>query len=115
MGLIDRIQRSKSDIVIEVQGYAWSVGALILQAADHRVCSKNSTIMLHQGAESIEGTPQSVKAWTKANAIQDKRLMSLLVSRTQKDTKFWTSQMRDGDLILTADKALKLNVVDEII
>ena len=115
LGLIDAMRRHKAKITIEVMGYCWSVGAAILQGADVRKISKNSTLMLHRGSEEVEGDNQTTRAWIKHNTKQEKVFMSQLAARTGKDARFWERMFANGDLILSAVEAKKLNLIDEII
>ena len=115
IGLIDIIQSLPNHVTIEVQGYAWSVGAWFLQAADERVMTRNSTLMLHEGEETVVGTPRTIRAWLRRNKKQDAVLMRLLSKRTGKSVMFWKQRMNNIDVLYNASESKKLNLVDSII
>lgn len=64
MAIYDAIQTCKNHVTIKVYGHAMSMGSIILQAADHRMMSKNSRIMIHYGTFGIHDHCKSSYKWS---------------------------------------------------
>jgi len=53
--IYDAIKASPCDTTMKVYGCAYSMGSIILQAADHRLMSPNSSLMFHDGSSFASG------------------------------------------------------------
>ena len=60
MAIYDAIKSCKNHVTIVVFGMAMSMGSIILQAADKRVMSANSRVMIHYGTWGINDHPKKV-------------------------------------------------------
>ena len=49
MAIYDAISNCKNHVTIRVYGHAMSMGSIILQAADQRIMTRHSRIMIHYG------------------------------------------------------------------
>lgn len=68
MAIYDVAKNAKSHITIRVNGYAMSMGSVILQSADTRVMMPNSRFMIHYGTLSQpESSPIQLKRWMDEN------------------------------------------------
>lgn len=108
LAIYDAIRECKSPVHIGVLGKAYSMAAWVLQAADYRIISPSSSVMIHDG----EGPKD---AWTKKQDIYCRQIM--LDSIKKKNPKFTVNeiqQLLDRDTFLTAEEALHLGLVDEI-
>ncbi len=56
MAIYDAIKTSNCYCVIKVYGHAMSMGSVILQAADHRIMTPNSKLMIHYGTNGSGGS-----------------------------------------------------------
>lgn len=107
------------DVTIKVRGVAASMGGMILQAADHRIIGRYSTLMIHKGgmtydaehsltvdqmADDVEWQRQSVE-----------RMIDLFLERTNLLTR---QQIRRAisrkDWWIPAPAAVELGLADEI-
>lgn len=61
MAIHDTIASSSAHVTIRVTGNAASMGAVILQAADHRVVTPYSTVMFHIGETSTSAPSKEAK------------------------------------------------------
>lgn len=117
-GIYDRIRRSPCHITIEVYGQASSAGSIILQAADKRVVSLNSFVMIHMGTWGHEGHPAEVKKWRAYGDRWDSWMVDTYFNRIrEKNPKFKKSklkQMLEHDTILTAQEAVDLGLADKV-
>ena len=115
MAMYDLIKNSPCFITIKVIGSAHSMGAVILQAADERVMTKNSTLMVHSGQTVIDAESDNFKRWQKEYERLDKAIEDVFSKRLRgKVTKKELREMLRFDTILDANKALKLGFVDKI-
>ena len=61
MAIHDTLASSSAHVTIKVTGNASSMGAVILQAADHRVVTPYSTVMFHLGETSTSSPSREAK------------------------------------------------------
>lgn len=114
IALYSAIRNYPGQTICLVQGTAMSMASVILQAADRRISTANSTIMVHNGHDSASGNIDEVKRWTKHAEMICKQMYQIYADRSGKTTRYWKSKC-GTDYILDADKALKEGLIDEII
>lgn len=118
--IYDVMRNCSSFITATVVGHAMSMGAAILQGADHRQITPNADIMIHYG---YSGTGSDRINTLSASAAYDRVLMrrmeDLFLSRVRKarpgyprlQVKKWLTD----DKFFTAPQALEYGLVDEIL
>ena len=115
----DFIKNCKSHITMIAYGEIASMAAIIFQAADVRVMSVNSTLMIHYGTLGAEGHPKTVEKIVYENKRIDGWMEKMLLSKIRKvQPKYSLSKLKyklDHDTYLTAQKALELGLCDKII
>lgn len=93
---------------------AASMGAILLQAGDERVATKNTLIMLHEGSIQMAGTKGEIedtsKMWTKLQG----KFKEIVVQRSGMTPQKYSSLTKRKDAWLDAGEALKLNLIDRI-
>lgn len=114
--LISTIKSSKTPVNTVALGKAWSAGFMILLAGHYRCAQRYSTLMLHQGAAGISDSfgkmIEYAKYWDACQKRVDKYILDhSKITKKQLDENYSHKQ----DWYLTADEALKLDVIDEII
>lgn len=115
LGLIDYINTLEVKVNIICRGKALSAAAVILACATgQRMVSQNSTIMFHQASSFVNGKLGDIIATIEYVKKIETDLYALLAERTNKEASWWETNMKT-DLFLTANEALKLGVVDQII
>ena len=91
------------------------MAAWILQAADHRAATQNSTIMIHVGEVGYESDhPNNIAARVQYHEAQEKRLVAMLAERIQL-TSTEVSDLLEFDKIYTAQEAYTLGLLDEVL
>jgi ATP-dependent Clp endopeptidase proteolytic subunit ClpP len=122
MALFDEIvtlsQRGggRHKITTVVRGYAASMGGILLQAGDHRVCGRESYVMIHEIAAGTGGKIGEIKDDVKFYETISDRIVNLFVERSggkiAKATfkKNWERK----DWWLDSAGALKYGFVDEV-
>lgn len=114
----DAIKDCRNAVTVKVIGVAMSMGSIILQAADLRVMTRHSRLMIHRGNMDVTGHFNDVKRAVQENDEMDKLCMAIYLSKiTEKDSGFKLAQlqkMMDFDTYISSDKALELGLIDEI-
>lgn len=115
MAMYDIIKSCKCKVIIKVVGDAHSMGSVILQAADERIMTKNSTMLLHYGQTSIDAESDNFKRWQQEYERLEKVMELILLKKMRgKVTKKQLREMMKFDTILDATKALKFGLIDRI-
>lgn len=116
--MMDKMRRDyRIKINAVVTGYAYSMGAIILQAADHRSMGRFSTLMLHGASWILTGDEDKIfKDYQKLAKYYRAAVGDLFARRTgQHDSGWWQRFIYSGrDKFLTAQECLKLGLVDEV-
>jgi ATP-dependent protease ClpP protease subunit len=143
MAIFDVIENCNNHVTIKVMGHAMSMGSIILQAADRRVMTRNSRIMIHYGQLGLGGHAKTTYQWTSENKKYDRWMEDLFLSKIgdrkitlekyltligkKKDIPVGNAKnkkisidrekleaMLNFDTIIDAETALELNLIDEI-
>lgn len=132
MAIYNAIKSCKSYVKIIVHGAANSMSSVILQAADWRVLSPNSSIMLHHGSISLSDTSQSAAAAIKENNKNCRYMIDIFANRAingehfkeYKNQKFGikkvSAYINDAlksnlDWYISAEECVKFGFADEIL
>ncbi len=119
LAMYDVIKACKSHITITVYGQAFSAASLILQAADTRILSPHSRVMIHLGTAGYYSHPKIVKAWADECTRVINDMEAIYLKRMQdKHPDFKLKQLQkmlDFDTILSAKEAVELGLADEIL
>lgn len=104
-------------IITTITGYAYSMGAILFQAGDHRVMGRLSMLMLHSPSWMISGEDQRIfQDYEKLSGQYKKVIGELFAWRTGKrDASWWRKFIYSGrDRFLSPKECLNLGIVDEI-
>jgi len=120
LAIYDLIKTAQNKVTIDVMGNAHSIGALILQAADHRRILPNSTIMLHQGAMFTVGENKFKAAEISEHASdlkqKNEKYYQIIADATDGKLSFKdVVRVCKKDTYYSAEEALSNGLVDEII
>lgn len=110
MGLRDKGHK----VVVHVRGKAWSMGSILLQAADVRIMSPNSWFMIHKVSAGtmgrIEDMEEDVDFYGKINA----QGMAILASRSKWTVKDLKDRSYKKELWMTAKQAKRHGFCDRV-
>ena len=119
--MIEMMYKIKRELGIPVDtavlGYAYSMGADILQAGDHRQMGYFSTLMLHSAAWQVSGRDSQVFTDLKKLADLYKGMAAELFYRRTglHSQQWWRRFIYSGkERYLSAQECLKLRLVDEV-
>ncbi len=88
-----------------------SMASIILQAAENRLITPGSTIMVHDGSEVVEGSPENVMAWAKHSKDICDYMYTIYANASGKSESFWKRKCKK-DFILSAEQAIKAGLAD---
>lgn len=119
MAIYDAIQLCRSPITIKVFGYAYSMAAVILQAADERLLAPNAKLMIHYGEDSVGPShPKITKNWKKQNDKDSKWMKELFLEKIREKHPDFSEakldKMLDFDTIFSAEEAVALGLADKV-
>lgn len=119
MEVINRMRR-QYDVRIDtaVLGYAYSMGAIVSQAGDHRSIGRFGTLMLHSSSWMLSGEDERIfKDYQMLSEHYQATVAGLFAKRTgHRDAAWWRRFIYSGrDRFLGPDECLELGLVDEII
>lgn len=119
MAIYDAIQLCRSQITVKVFGYAYSMAAVILQAADERLLAPNAKIMIHWGEDGLSPNhPKITKNWKKQYDKDSKWMKELFLEKIrEKHPEFSEGKldkMLDFDTIFSAEEAVELGLADRV-
>lgn len=115
-GLLSVMERSQTPIHTIVTGCAMSCGFMMLICGHKRFAHKLSTPLYHQVSSGAWGTVKELEE----SVQESKRLQKTLESIVKDKTDITKKKLREiletkKDWYMTAEEALELNVVDEIL
>lgn len=141
MAIYDAIKLCKNHITVKVIGQASSMGSIILQAADRRLMTQNSKILIHWGEITIGSNNRNVYKHISDSKKDDAWMVDMFMEKVSgreiplslylkligkeeeapknsvkkvKIEKKQLEKMLDFDTILDAETALLLNFIDEV-
>ena len=117
--MYDLIKNSKNKVIVEVYGYAYSIAALILEAADVRLMTGLSGLLIHDTVAIVQGDHMIHKhVQLQNNANELRRLCNeyytKIAQRTGQKIDF-IKKLGTEDRVVPSAEALKLGFIDKII
>lgn len=115
-GLIDVIDKSTTAIHTYVHGLAASMGLLIATSGHKRFSGKNSTFMYHSASGGRWGSLEYLKTrLDEVQRLQDIYDNYLLLKTKMKKEFLLDFQEKSKDYFFSAEQALELGVIDQIV
>lgn len=114
MAIYDTIKQASAHVDAYVVGSAMSMGSIILQAADKRYIYPNAALMIHDGSEELTGTARTVLNWSRRIEESLTTMYEIYSEKSGKPVSFWRKRCAN-DFIMSAQEALELGLVDEIV
>ncbi|MBI2172397.1 MAG: ATP-dependent Clp protease proteolytic subunit [Chloroflexi bacterium] len=119
--MIEMMYKVKRELGIPVDtvvlGYAYSMGATIFQAGDHRRMGYFSTMMLHSSSWQVSGRDSEVFTdLKKLSDLYQQMTAELFFRRTELHSQQWWRRFiySGNQRYLSAQECLKLGLVDEV-
>ena len=116
LSLYDAIKNSNTEVDITCFGKIMSMGIIILLASKNRKAYRNTTFMIHEISSGAIGKLADLEE----SVDEAKRLNKVLFDIIEKETRITKSQLekiynKKQDWFITAEEALKLGIITEII
>ena len=115
LGIIDYIEQLDVKVNTLCRGKAFSAAAIILACGTGtRMCSKRSTVMLHQTSSFLGGKMSDISAFLENVKVMENTIYDILAEKTKKDAAFCRENMK-SDMFLTSEQLLSYGLIDQII
>lgn len=115
LAVIDTMRSLRSPVFTVVRGKAMSMGAAIAALGDRRFATPHSRIMFHEAAGGTKGKINSMEEEVAECRFLNDELMTLISERIGMKTKDFSKLIYKKDVYISAEEALKINAIDEII
>ena len=119
MAVYDLIRSLKSPVTIIGMGKVYSMGSIILQAADKRILTENTFVLIHDGYEGYSGDSKSFERWAEWAKLIRQQMYKIYYDKMKLKKKRITlaevEELCSHDTIYTAQEAVKVGLADEII
>lgn len=115
--MVAALQEVDNKIVTIALGKCYSAGAILLSYGDDRFCDTNALVMVHrlQLSNMPDGDVESVDRTVNEVKLMNKIWLKNLANNCRKTLKRVESDIvkHKGEILLTAEDALKYGIVDE--
>lgn len=119
MAIFDAIKACKNHVTIKVFGHAFSMGSIILQAADIRILAPHSRVMIHYGTDGGSMNGKDFQAKAKEGERLDVLVEDIYLDKIQeKQPQFTRADLKailTVDTYMSPEEALNLGLADEIL
>lgn len=112
LGLYDFVHSLEFHVTIIGLGEVASAATILLQAADRRILTNNSVMMLHGLSIGTEDTLHNVETFLKASKISQERMLDIYSRRCSLTVPQLRNKLQK-DWYMTSDQALELGFIDE--
>lgn len=114
MAMYDAISMCSNHVTITVYGEAASMGAVILQAADHRVMAPHAMLMLHDGTDGATDIHcRDFERRAEESKRSREEMYQIFADRSGKSKSHFRRRL-GRDCYYTAEQALKEGLIDGI-
>lgn len=114
MAIYGAISRLSNHVTILVEGEASSMGAVILQAADHRLADRHAVFMLHDGSDGVlDVHARDFEKRGEESKRTREEMYQIFAEKTGKPKAYFRRKLAH-DWYLTAEEALKEGLIDGI-
>lgn len=129
MAIYDAIQSSHSLIYLISYAHARSMSSVILQAADYRILSSSSYVMIHEGMSSWDGSSKGFVTAAEHEKLTQKLMLEIYVEKCKNGPYFKSRNMdekkmgnflqkqmdKKQDWYLTPEQAIEYGFADYIL
>jgi len=119
LAIYDAIRDCKNKVKIVTYGYVMSIGSLIFQAADERVMSPYSRMMIHYGQAHLGGHNRDIYRNVEELKKLDKIVNNIYLERILQKVPDYNMRRFENkitfDYYLDADEAIEMGLCDKIL
>lgn len=114
MHLVDEILACPCQVKFFGGGEICSAASVVMCVCDERNLYPNTTIMVHDGSDWMEGNHTDVQIIAAESKAMRDRMFSIYASNSHMPVNFWNDIMQ-RDLYLTPEETIQLGLADNII
>lgn len=118
MAIYDAIMACRNHVTMIGTGYVMSAGSVIFQAADERVMSPNSRMMIHYGTWGMYDHPKIAYAWAEESKKMNQVMRNIYLERIREKHPDYLEEELDKllnfDTILNPYEAVDLGLADRV-
>jgi len=119
MSMMDAINGSKIPVATIVEGKAMSCGAALLTcgAKGMRYASPNSTIMIHEASNVLEGKTEELKSVSAHTDKMNQKMLKIMSKNIEKDEDYFSLLLKtknNADWFISPTEAQKLKIVNHV-
>lgn len=100
-------------VTTEVYGQCYSAATLIFAAGNFRRMQKWAWVMVHEGADTVDGNASTVKFHARQMERAETHWNLIMQHLTGTESRIW-EKLNERDTYLNAEECLKLNLATEI-
>lgn len=116
LALYDSLESSTTPVEITCTGKVMSMGIIIALAAKTRKAHRNTTFMIHQASGHMWGTLKDMEGSVEETRRINERIFNIIREKTNiSDEKIAEVMNYKRDWFITAEEALSLGIITEII
>lgn len=119
LAIYDAIRACRSHVTVKVFGHAMSMGSIILQAADERIMSENSSQMIHYGSLALDKHAKTaykiVEEFKRIDKWMEKMYLTKMKEKNPHFTLARLQRMLDHDTFLTAKESVGFGLADKVL
>lgn len=119
IAVYDLIKSLNSTVTIVGIGKVYSMGSVILQAADRRMLTENTYVMVHDGVSGYEGDPKTIERWMEVEKVVRLKMYDIYLQKMKvKDKKLKLKDIRkicSVDTIYTASESVNVGLADLVV
>lgn len=112
--IVDQIRLSKTPVHAVVLGRAYSGAFLVTIACHHRIATKHSSLLFHEGSGGFGGDAGKFQNFADFYKRQREQMKDLVLDLTNISEEKY-NEIKNDDYWLTADEAKELGIIDEVI
>jgi len=117
LAIYDTMNLIKSDVSTIAFGECASMASIILSGGKKgkRYCLEHTRIMIHQASGFVEGKTKDIKSYSKEMEEIENILVKILTKNTGRNIKNIKTDISKIDFWMSAEKAIKYNIIDQIL
>lgn len=109
LAIYDAISNCNSEVHVYIYGHCYSMASWVIQAADRRIMSKNSIMMIHYGEGARDNLDKQI------NEVFINIMLPRIQEKKPKFSRAQLDKMLLKDTYLWPHEALELGLIDEVL
>ncbi len=111
----DLIKSQKVPTRTKIVGATASAAAVLSQAGDKKIMSKNQLLLIHNSRGIAMGEATDLEVVTKDMKLIDARMLAIFAEDNEKSTEAELKALMHEDRFIDAEEALEMGLIDEIV